>query len=494
MNSYSWFMTIAICLCMLTGPAAAVETIEEPARQTSVLGEFDVVVIGGGLSGVGAALGAARSGAKTAVIEQTGYLGGYMRGTAMGNVLAIDGWRPALSEGVLLDITKKVVDLKADLYPSLESALQQGRLIVTNHEIFPQAFQSLVDDAGAKIFYFSTYTDSIVKDGWIDAVIVQTHMGRYAVRGKVFIDCTGLATVAAESGSPVKRARALMGLHGWVTNIDKARFDEWAKTRPKEGSPELRKWLEEKLGEPITYFSSDGDAPDMNDYPWDDWWGRNSGLLGDAFRQAVDAGELPLFYRAGESGKIGFIEGLKLTEFEITGPMARPRTYIVGVDPTDIEELSEAHLRSSQLLFQYAAFFRKYIPGFENSQITRLGNTTLNRAGRSIDNAFDPASEDIATTVTHDDAICVLQRGQQRGEYEVPYHAMLADGIDNLLAVGKSSSGAIKFRTHMLAVIMGQAAGTAAAIAVEDNVPPAQIDIRKLQAKLRATGIGIPER
>ena len=64
-------------------------------------------MIGGGLSGVGAAVGAARTGVKTVVVERTGYLGGWMRGTGLGNVMAIKGWRPSLQEGVLLDVAKK---------------------------------------------------------------------------------------------------------------------------------------------------------------------------------------------------------------------------------------------------------------------------------------------------------------------------------------------------------------------------------------------------
>jgi len=71
---------------------------------------------------------------------------------------------------------------------------------------------------------------------------------------------------------------------------------------------------------------------------------------------------------------------------------------------------------------------------------------------------------------------------------------MLPQEITNLLAVGKSSVGGIRFRTHMLSIIMGQAAGTAAAIAIADGVAVKEVDIRKLQAKLRATGIGIPKK
>jgi hypothetical protein len=71
---------------------------------------------------------------------------------------------------------------------------------------------------------------------------------------------------------------------------------------------------------------------------------------------------------------------------------------------------------------------------------------------------------------------------------------MLPQKIDNLLAVGKSSSGGIAFRTHMLSVIMGQAAGTAAAVAVKDHTTARDVNIRKVQAELRKAGVPLPEK
>ena len=464
-----------------------------------MLYNVDVVVVGGGLSGVGAALGAARTGAKTLVVERTGYLGGWLRGSGLGNVVGVGGWRPSIEEGALWDVAKKLVELKAEGYPDLETVKQSGHLLVTNHEMMPQAFQSLVLGAGAEILYFSTYVDSIVKDGKIEAIVVETPVGRGAIRGKVFIDCTGLATVAAESGAPTKRAEAFMGLASWIGGVDVKKFQEWEKTRPKSGSPELKKWLEGKLGHPITYFSSTGGGPDMMNYPWDDWWERNSGLCGEEFREAVEKGELPLFLRVGEKGMVSIIEGIKAIQFEVAGGIARPRSYIVGVDPTNIREVSEAHAKSAQLLFQYTAFLNKYVPGFEKAEIIRLADMTIPRAGRSIEGSkFDDASENINppadAPAKHDDVIAILQRGKDKGAYEVPYSAMLADKVDNLLAVGKSSAGGIKFRTHMLSVIMGQGAGTAAAVAVKEGVLPKDVPIRKVQAELRKAGIPLPEK
>src|SRR5262245_10521416 len=94
-------------------PARAQETIDTPSRKVPVLYDVDVVVIGGGLSGFGAAMGAARTGAKTLLVERTGYLGGWIRGTGLGNTLGLGGWRPAMNEGVLKDLCQRLIDMDA---------------------------------------------------------------------------------------------------------------------------------------------------------------------------------------------------------------------------------------------------------------------------------------------------------------------------------------------------------------------------------------------
>jgi hypothetical protein len=226
----------------------------------------------------------------------------------------------------------------------------------------------------------------------------------------------------------------------------------------------------------------------------DDWLTRNANELGPKFREAVDKGEVPLFYKVGEKGMVGFVEGLKVDNFEGMGDIARPRTYVTGVDPTNIKDVSEAHVKSSQYLFALVKFLNKNIPGFENAQIVRVSEMTLPRAGRSIQNQFEPDSNVFEKGQSNDDAIGIMQRGKGKGIFEIPYRAMLPEKIDNLLAVGKSSAGGLRLRTHMVAVIMGQAAGTAAAIAAKDGVTARNVNIRKVQAQLRKDGIAIPER
>src|SRR5678815_3370456 len=106
----SWIAVIVVLLCA-SASLPAQEMVDVPAQRVPVLYDADVVVVGGGLSGVGAAVGAARAGAKTLIIERTGYLGGWLRGNGLGNHLAHRGRFPGLREGVLLDVAKRMVEL-----------------------------------------------------------------------------------------------------------------------------------------------------------------------------------------------------------------------------------------------------------------------------------------------------------------------------------------------------------------------------------------------
>ena len=522
---------IFFSLLMTLVHAGAQDVVQEPARQTPVLYDVDVAVIGGGKSGVGAAVGAARMGARTLLIERTGYLGSGYRSLGLGMRLGIRGFRPSLRQAILRDVAERLVEIATppacldfvwtlpeaarglapgsvtadprgattpqplQECPDLETLSGNEYIAISHHELLPYVFQSLVREAGAQILFFSTYVGAIVEPdpragygSWlhggpertIQAVIVQTPTDRFAVRGRIFVDCTGLATVAAGIGAPVRRQNASMGLMSEITNVDLDRYYAWARTRPREGDEALKAWLEAQLGGPVVY-------------PWHHWWQRHSGQFGDLFRKAVEKGEIPLFYRVGQKGIVTITEGLKTSPQALNGGMARPRTDVQGIDPTNIRELSEAHQKSVEYLFRFTAFLNRDIPGFENAQLIRIANATMQRGGRYIDSPIAPTRQEVTEGGQSDEALYVHVRRGGR-EYEVPYQTLLPRKIDNLLVVGKSSSGGSTFRTLGLTMVMGQAAGTAAAIAAREGVSAREVPMKKLHRALKEAGIYIPDR
>jgi hypothetical protein len=133
------------------------------------------------------------------------------------------------------------------------------------------------------------------------------------------------------------------------------------------------------------------------------------------------------------------------------------------------------------------------VAGFENAYLSRLADATFNRAGRSIDNRFRPGLKEVEAGLESEDAVAILQRGRDKGVFEVPYRTLLPEKIKNLLAVGKSSSGGTAHRLHSFSVIHGQAAGTAAALCVRSNQLPSQLDVHRLQNELKKQGVALPE-
>jgi hypothetical protein len=265
-----------------------------------------------------------------------------------------------------------------------------------------------------------------------------------------------------------------------------------------KGTAELKKWFEKQIGGPVTDYSIEalnrGNPDNLNTYPWNPWWNRMSGLLGERFRQAVDTGEVPLFLRAGERGIVSVIEGFKVDDYANTiGGVSRIRTNIGGIDPTDFKQVTAAHIASTRYIFKFTEYLRRNMPGFENARVDRIAETTFNRAGRSIDNGFPSVTNKQFEEegATHDDTIVVFQRASNR-PHEIPYKAMLPLKVDNLLAVGKSSAGAENYRKHSITSIMGQAAGMAAAMSIRHDVAVRDIDVRKLQTELRKVGGKIP--
>ena len=258
---------IFFSLLMTLVHAGAQDVVQEPARQTPVLYDVDVVVIGGGKSGVGAAVGAARMGARTLLIERTGYLGSGYRSLGLGMRLGIRGFRPSLRQAILRDVAERLVEIATppacldfvwtlpeaarglapgsvtadprgattpqplQECPDLETLSGNEYIAISHHELLPYVFQSLVREAGAQILFFSTYVGAIVEPdpragygSWlhggpertIQAVIVQTPTDRFAVRGRIFVDCTGLTwTVTTPGPEPVPGRETKPSRPGW---------------------------------------------------------------------------------------------------------------------------------------------------------------------------------------------------------------------------------------------------------------------------------------
>jgi flavin-dependent dehydrogenase len=204
----------------LTGPAFESSTgdhIIEPRREIPVVDRVDVLVVGGGPSGVAAALSASRAGASTLLLERYNHLGGLWTGGLVLPLLSTHG----------LDKNNRQVKAIHGISDEIHQRLKTLDMSVNevNPVIDPEAakyvLEVMLKEAGVKVYYHSWASNVLVEDHTLRAVIMETKSGRVAVRPKVVIDCTGDGDVLHWAGEDYLTMNYEIGLVHRLGNVDR---------------------------------------------------------------------------------------------------------------------------------------------------------------------------------------------------------------------------------------------------------------------------------
>ena len=437
-------------------------TITEPARQIPLYGEYDVAVLGGGPAGIAAAVAAARAGRKTLLIERYGFLGGM--GTAAG-VTNFCG----LHANVFGEHRRVVQGIASDLLGRIDrlGGLNAPHLILG--KVFAQAYDTAAykiaaDDllAAHKVdILFHALGAGVVmaQPGHIDALLLETKAGRQAVVAGIFIDCSGDGDLAAWAGAPYEIG-------------DNA------------GS----------MLYPSMMFRLNGIDPDKAG----DAWRTIPALMDQAEKNGTHAfprkGAIVRPQKSGIEWRVNFTQ-LKRDD----------GTAINGLEPGDLTR-GEIDGRRQAL---HAFEFLRTVPGFEKAYIVDLPPQLGIRETRRITGGARLSGEDVLGCASFDDSVGVngwpLEQHvagdvtftfppipESRGFNELPYRMLVPEGLDNLLMAGRCASmtheGQSAARVSGACFAMGEAAGTAAALALGGNTSPRDIAMDKLQATLTQHG------
>lgn len=421
-------------------------TVTRPAQaEIPVLHDVDVIVMGGGPGGVGAAVAAARSGAKTLLIERYGFLGG------MATAGHVNPWMPnhldgkPLDSGVFMEWCRRIEALGGMKLPARAFCPETAKL----------AAEQLCLEAGAKILYHAMLDRPLMNGDKIDCVLALGKSGLGAHRAKVYVDTSGDADLAARAGCPFEFGRAEDGaVQPMTSNFDLANV-EIARM------PD-RKIIQEKYDR-----------------------AKAEGRI-QCPRENV------LYFKTVEEDRIHF-----------------NTTRIVGAKGTDTLSFSEAEIEGRRQIAQFIKFLREEISGFENARLHSMGTQIGVRETRRVKGHAYLTRADYERCAKFPDSVCRVTypidihnpsgTGTEithlpQGEwYEIPYGCIVPQGCSNLLVGGRpiSVDHAVHSSMRVMppACTLGQACGTAAALCAERGLNPIQLDGKEVKKKLIEQGV-----
>ncbi len=476
--------------------------------------ETDVVVVGGGTAGFTAAYAAARTGAKTVLIENASFLGGTTTG---GLVDSMTGWRvtryPDQGEQYTQLSTEQTVGgFPVEFIGRLKAAggawLPDDKvttMIAIDPESVKIVMEEMLEEAGVDIWYLTQFIDAVVEEGRVIGVVVASEAALHLIWCKAAVDASGDGDLAVRAGADFQFGRPNDGKPQPVTlaymlgGVDFERFVEYLKENPEEVvRPEKR-----------IDFRQTITAEMVEEYYRKGWPIFIQGL-GKAASQAAANGEFPVpMGSASHSAFSGVSQAMKGGKVVWSVSEYCGQDMGFGVDSTNHRQMRTALIAGRKFALSLARFYKKYVPGFEDSYLIQTASMLGVRESRRIVGDYMLTEEDTRQCREFDDAVgrsgCRIDihapdlqsRGAAsdigpKGWYHIPYRVLLPKGIEGLLVAGRCASNAhvahASMRHQAICMVTGHAAGTAAALAVQQDTTPRRLEVEGLQATLRNQG------
>ena len=445
-------------------------------QELPIYRSVDVVVVGAGPAGIGAAVAAARNGAKTLVFEAHGCIGG-MGTSGMVSPFMTSYDAPCenmIIRGVFEELVNRMVEIGGAIDPKgvrneqpYASYFHIGHNNVTPFD--PHAFKligmRMLRESGAELLLQTQFVN-VIKDGdRITGVVINNKDGLSVIEAKIVIDCSGDADVAARAG-----VNYIMGNEedgnlqpaSMFMRIADADMDV-VNAHMAEHSDEIRPFFG-----PFSWIIQE------NPEDWDNF----------------------------PRGEICIFADVTPGEFSINC------SRILDIDATKAEHVTRATMIGQEQCQHIFQFMKKHAPGFENSRIIATADAIGIRETRHIEGEYKLTGDEVAACKVHPDAIACMATNMdthnkdnpggsffipKNGPYfTVPYLCLVPKGISNLLVAGRAISAdaiagsAIRMMPSCMA--FGQAAGTAAAMAAAQNIAPKDVDVQILRQTLVAQG------
>ncbi len=454
-----------------------------PARSAIIAARPDVVVVGGGPAGIGAAVGAAHAGADVLLAERYGFLGG---NATVALVMPLMSWHNEVRGARARGVDEPLRLLPADHGPGepvvagallelMERLLRRGGAIAPSEEtgytvpIDPEAYKSaaleLLDAAGVRYLLHAFASGLTGEPRRPDGVVLETKSGPLVVQAPVIVDATGDGDLAAAAGADVEVGREdglvqPMTLMFRIVEFERRRFEGYVREHP-------------------------------------DQWRGVSGLW-ELIEQARAAGELDL-----PREDLLFFATPHEREVSVNS------TRVSGVLGIDVFDLTRAEHLARHQMDQVMAFLRKRVPGFEEAYVAQSGSHIGVRETRRVVGEYQLTADDVLRSRRFEDVIArgsypidihdpkggrgtLLERLPTGGAYDIPLRCLIPRGVEGLLVGGRCISGTHEahssYRVTPIALATGQAAGVAAALAARAGVAPRELAADAVQRALLEQG------
>ena len=447
----------------------------EAVKETPVLYDVDVAVIGGGAAGIGAALAAGRNGAKTVLVERYSNLGGTQTLTYNNSFSFVDD---RIQGGLIKEIWEDLIKAGAT-YQSTEG---QGRARWTekegcfffDYEYYKTYLDRKMAESGVTVLYHTYAVGGFSEGASLKGVLVESIEGRFAILAKSVIDCTGLAELAWKAGADVvgeegfgdnrygnyKGSHFGYGYGSYLVGLNYEKFREFAKANPEQWNS----WV--KGTDLIAKCKADGSL-----------YYEKNGMVNNEY----------------EDGRVWLL-----------GP---GHGIGKGEQPYAPHLLSAACMDLRKQAWSIRDMMQKHVPGCEGIEVEQTPPRLFMRDVHRLAGEYELTEHDMYNSREFEDSVVCSNmppdiffpdgkhhsRAFDVAPYDVPYRSLISKSFDNLLAAGSSGSYDIMvwcaLRYCTPSVCTGQAAGTAAALAGKMGVTPKKLDVTVLQNELKKSGL-----
>jgi hypothetical protein len=454
------------------------KTFYECAKEIPIIAEPDVLVVGAGPAGIGAAIAAARSGARTMLVEQYAFVGGNL---TVAKINPLFTYHDVKGRQVITGITGEVAERMTKVGYSdghmTDLTFDNASMTPFDPEGAKVVLFEMLEEAGVELLLHTMCVDAVSKDGNVSAVIVENKSGRGAICPKVVIDCTGDGDVAAKAGADFTYGNdegiaQPVSLFFRIANVD---------------TKALRKWMKKNRNL-------------LKDAPTDAEIDSQKGIaflgLNDLVKEEIAKGNID-----EEVANRVLMYELPHNQFAVN------MTRLQNISGISAEDMTKAEVRLRKQVLQTYNFLKKYVGGFEQSYILDTGTQVGVRETRHIVGDYILNEHDILEGRAFEDGVSCgtyaidihpgkgkmqIYTGSGKAVYEIPYRSLIPAKLNNLLVAGRCLSAnyiaAGSARVMATCMAMGQGAGVAAAMAAAGDGLTRNVDVKELRSNLIKQG------